>query len=56
MHNKLKQIENRIKILEDEKESGNKIDDLIYKINNLKLGDNNKKLRIHDKEMLFGKI
>ena len=43
MCDKIEQIEKRIKLLEEEKDSKNKIDELIYKINNLKLEDNTKK-------------
>ena len=35
--NKLEQIEVRIKYLEEEKATDNKIDELIYRINNLKI-------------------
>ena len=45
MYNKIDQIEKRIKLLEEEKESENKIDELIYKINRLTLDDNIKKLK-----------
>ena len=41
--NKIEQIEKRIKLLEEEKDSENKIDELMYKINNLTLEDNIKK-------------
>lgn len=56
MYNKIDQIEKRIKLLEEEKESENKIDELIYKINRLTLDDNIKKLKTPDKEMIFGTI
>ena len=39
LFNKLEQIENRIKYLEEEKIVDNKIDELIYKINNLKIDE-----------------
>ena len=39
MYNKIDQIEKRIKLLEEEKESKNKIDEFIYKINRLTLDD-----------------
>ena len=42
MYNKIEQIENRIKLLEEEKDFENKIDELVYKINHLTLEDNTK--------------
>ena len=39
LFNKLKQIEKRIKYLEEEKAVDNKIDELIYRINNLKIDE-----------------
>ena len=56
MYNKIDQIEKRIKLVEEEKESENKIDELIYKINHLTLNDNIRKLKNHDKEMILGTI
>ena len=56
MYNKIDQIEKRIKLLEEEKESENKINKLIYKINPLTLDDNIRKLKTPDKEMIFGTI
>ena len=53
LFNKLEQIENRIKYLEEEKIMDNKIDELIYKINNLKI-DEVRKLRTQQKELVFG--
>ena len=55
MHNKLEQIENRIKMLEEEKDFENKIDELIYKINNLKI-DEVKKSKTQQKELIFGTV
>ena len=51
--NKLEQIENRIKYLEEEKIMDNKIDELIYKINNLKI-DDVRKPKTQQKELIFG--
>ena len=56
VHNKLEQIEKRIKFLEDEQDSENKINELIYKINNLTLEDSTKKPKTQNKELIFGKI
>ena len=56
MCNKIEQIEKRIKLLEEENDFEKKIDELIYKINNLTLEDNTKNSRTHDKEMLSRKI
>ena len=53
--NKLEQIEVRIKYLEEEKDTDNKIDDLIYKINSLKL-EEVKKPKSQTKELVFGII
>ena len=53
LFNKLEQIENRIKYLEEEKIMDNKIDELIYKINNLKI-DEVRKPRTQQKELVFG--
>ena len=53
MYIEIDRIEKGIKLLEEKKDSENKIDELIYKINHLPLEDNTKKLRTHDKEMLF---
>ena len=49
MYNKIDKVEKRIKLLEEEKESENKIDELIYKINRLTLDDNIRKLKTPDK-------
>ena len=54
LFNKLEQIENRIKYLEEKKAMDNKIDELIYRINNLKL-DEAKKPK-SQKELMFGTI
>ena len=56
MCNKIEQIEKRIKLLEEEKDSENKIDELIYKINHFTLEDNTKNQKTHGKEMIIGKI
>ena len=55
LFNKLEQIENRIKYLEEEKIVDNKIDELIYKINNLKI-DEGKKPKTQQKELMFGAV
>ena len=55
LFNKLEQIENRIKYLEEEKIMDNKIDELIYKINNLKI-DEVRKPRTQQKELIFGVV
>ena len=55
LFNKLEQIEIRIKYLEKEKAADNKIDELIYRINNLKL-DKVKKAKSQKKELMFGTI
>ena len=54
--NKLEHIEKRMKYLEEEKDADNKIDELIYKINNLTLEDNIKKPKTQTKELILGKI
>ena len=56
LHNKLEQIDRRIKILDEEKNSKEKIDELIYKINDLKIGEGNNRSKNPDEEILFGKI
>ena len=56
VHNKLEQIEKRIKYLEEKKDFNNKIDELIYKINNLTLEDSIKKPKTQNKELILGKI
>ena len=55
LFNKLEQIEKRIKYLEEEKAANNKIDELIYKINNKKL-DEVKKPKSQKEELMFGTI
>ena len=55
LFNKLEQIKIRIKYLEEEKIVYNKINELIYKINNLKI-DESKKPRSHKKELIFGTV
>lgn len=54
LFNKLEQIETRIKYLEEEKIMDNKIDELIYKINNLKLNEIKKPSKTQQKELIFG--
>ena len=56
LYNKLEQIDRRTKILEEEKNSEERIDGLIYKINSLKIGEGNKRSRNPNNEILFGKI
>ena len=55
LFNILKQIEKRIKYLEEEKVVDNKIDELMYRINNLKI-DEVKKHKTQTKELIFGTI
>ena len=55
LFNKLERIEKRIKYLEEEKVVDNKIDELIYRINNLKI-DEVKKPKTQKKELIFGTI
>ena len=55
LFNKLEQIKIRIKYLEEEKIVDNKIDELIYKINNLKI-DEVKKPKTQQKELIFGTV
>ena len=55
LFNKLEQIEIRIKYLEEEKIVDNTINELIYKINNLKI-DEVKKSKTQQKELIFGVV
>ena len=55
LFNKLEQIEIRVKYLEEEKAVDNKLDELIYRINNLNLNET-KKPKSQKKELMFGKL
>ena len=55
LFSKLEQIESRIKYLEEENAVDNKIDELIYRVNNLKL-DEVTKPKTQKKELMFGTI
>ena len=53
--NRLDQLDDKIKLLEEEKETA-KIDSLISQISNLKLGETSKSTPKKDKDLNFGKI
>ena len=53
--NRLDQLDDKIKLLEEEKEIA-KIDSLLSQISNLKLGETSKKTPIKDKDLIFEKI
>ena len=55
LFNKLEQIEKRVKYLVEKEVADNKIDELIYRINNLKL-DEAKNPKTQKKELMFGTI
>ena len=55
LFNKLEHIEKVVKYLEEEKAVDNKIDEPIYRINNLKL-DEARKPKPQKKELMFGTI
>ena len=56
--NKLEQLDNRIKILEEVRDNDSKLDLLITQINNLKLGeDSGKQIKNKNREgIIIGKI
>ena len=56
LNNKLEQQDHWIKLLEEEREHDDKIDSLIAQINNLKLGENNKRTQKKQRDLIFGKI